>query len=72
MAMLIEELPNATVLSVAHRVELEAFHTRKITLEKREGGARLVSDVALMQRKQKGNALSRLLRGPRSRNSAVR
>lgn len=68
MGMLIEELPDATVLSVAHRVELEAFHTRKITLEKREGGARLVSDVGLMQRRRKGNALSRLIKRSRSRN----
>lgn len=45
MQMMIDEPPNATVLSVAHRVELEAFHSRKITLEKREGGARLVSEV---------------------------
>ncbi|QCJ00824.1 ABC transporter ATP-binding protein/permease [Agrobacterium larrymoorei] len=62
MAMLIEELPDATVLSVAHRVELEAFHTRKITLEKREGGARLVSDVGLMQQRRKGGAISRLMK----------
>ncbi|WHA43975.1 ABC transporter ATP-binding protein/permease [Agrobacterium larrymoorei] len=62
MAMLIEELPDATVLSVAHRVELEAFHTRKITLEKREGGARLVSDVGLMQQRRKDGAISRLMK----------
>jgi putative ATP-binding cassette transporter len=62
MGMLIEELPEATVLSVAHRVELEAFHTRKITLEKREGGARLVSDVGLLQKHPKGGAISRLLK----------
>jgi len=68
MGMLIEELPDATVLSVAHRVELEAFHTRKITLEKREGGARLVSDVGLMQSRRKSNAMSRLIKRTRSRN----
>jgi putative ATP-binding cassette transporter len=69
MGMLIEELPDATVLSVAHRVELEAFHTRKITLEKREGGARLVSDVGLMKRHRKGNALSRLIKRPHRKSS---
>jgi putative ATP-binding cassette transporter len=67
MGMLIEELPEATVLSVAHRVELEAFHTRKITLEKREGGAKLVSDIGLIQRHQKVGKLSRLIKRPRSR-----
>lgn len=67
MAMLIEELPEATVLSVAHRVELEEFHTRKITLEKREGGAKLVSDIGLIQRHRKGGTLSRLIKKPRFR-----
>ena len=67
MAMLIEELPDATILSVAHRVELEAFHTRKITLEKREGGAKLVSDIGLMQRHQKRGRLSKLIKKPRFR-----
>ena len=37
----------ATVVSVGHRPELEAFHTRKLVLEHREEGARLVRDVAL-------------------------
>ena len=67
MAMLIEELPDATILSVAHRVELEAFHTRKITLEKREGGAKLVSDIGLMQHHQKRGRLSKLIKKPRFR-----
>lgn len=53
MEMMIEELPEVTVLSVGHRPELEAFHSRKITLEKREGGARLVSDVALLKPRRK-------------------
>ena len=41
MALLIKELPRATVVSVAHRAELEAFHSRKIVLERRKGGAKL-------------------------------
>ncbi|MBO9101021.1 MULTISPECIES: ABC transporter ATP-binding protein/permease [unclassified Rhizobium] len=61
MQMMIDELPNATVLSVAHRVELEAFHSRKITLEKREGGARLVSDVDLAPFARKRYVISNLL-----------
>lgn len=36
-----------TLLSVGHRPELEAFHTRKIVLERRRGGAKLVHDVDL-------------------------
>ncbi|MGE7368774.1 ABC transporter ATP-binding protein/permease [Neorhizobium sp. NPDC001467] len=65
MQMLTEELPDVTIVSVGHRAELEAFHSRKITLEKHEGGARLVSDVDLMRHARRRNVLSRLL--PQSR-----
>ncbi len=41
MKMVTDELPKATIVSVAHRAELEAFHSRKIVLERRKGGARL-------------------------------
>ncbi|MEZ2133131.1 MULTISPECIES: ABC transporter ATP-binding protein/permease [unclassified Sinorhizobium] len=61
MEMVIHELPKVTIISVAHRAELEAFHSRKITLERREGGAKLVSDIDLVPRKRKPNVLSRLL-----------
>lgn len=61
MDMMISELPNATIVSVAHRIELEAFHSRKITLERRDGGARLVSDIELRPRKRKHRVISRLL-----------
>ncbi|MBL8566820.1 MAG: ABC transporter ATP-binding protein/permease [Hyphomicrobiaceae bacterium] len=36
-----------TVLSVGHREELEQFHSRRIELERREGGAKLVRDIEL-------------------------
>lgn len=62
MELVNKELPNATVVSVAHRVELEAFHTRKIVLERRKGGAKLVSDIDLIPRKGKRRLLSRFLR----------
>jgi putative ATP-binding cassette transporter len=62
MDMVIKELPNATIVSVAHRVELEAFHSRKIVLERRKGGAKLVSDVDLIPRKGKRRLLGRFLR----------
>ncbi|NLS05008.1 ABC transporter ATP-binding protein/permease [Rhizobium sp. P32RR-XVIII] len=66
MEMVIHELPDVTIISVAHRAELEAFHSRKITLERREGGAKLVSDIDLVQRKRKRNSLLRLLENRRS------
>ena len=62
MDMVTRELPKATVVSVAHRVELEAFHSRKIVLERRKGGAKLVSDVDLIPRKGRRRLLGRFLR----------
>jgi putative ATP-binding cassette transporter len=62
MDMVTKELPKATIVSVAHRAELEAFHSRKITLERRKGGARLVSDIDLIPRKGKRRLLGRFLR----------
>lgn len=62
MEMLMKELPKATIVSVAHRAELEAYHSRKITLERRKGGAKLVSDVDLIPRKGKRRLLGRFLR----------
>src|SRR5438128_1852334 len=62
MEIVIKELPKATIVSVAHRAELEAFHSRKIVLERRKGGARLVSDVALIPRKGGQRLLGRFLR----------
>ena len=43
MKLLLERLPEATVISVGHRAELEAFHTRKLVLEYHPEGARLVA-----------------------------
>ncbi|MFK0383598.1 ABC transporter ATP-binding protein/permease [Agrobacterium sp. NPDC090273] len=67
MERLIDELPDSTILSVAHRAELEAFHSRKITLERREGGAKLVSDIDLLRSHKKRNMLRRLVRRPKIR-----
>jgi putative ATP-binding cassette transporter len=50
------------VVSVGHRAELEAFHSRKIVLERRKGGAKLVSDIDLIPRKGKRRLLGRFLR----------
>lgn len=62
MKMVTDELPKATIVSVAHRVELEAFHSRKIVLERRKGGAKLVSDIDLIPRKGRRKLLGRFLR----------
>ncbi|MET4788813.1 putative ATP-binding cassette transporter [Bradyrhizobium japonicum] len=61
MELMTKELPMATVVSVAHRTELEAFHSRKIVLERRKGGAKLVSDVDLVPRKGRRRLLGRFL-----------
>ena len=47
LMQLLVERPEITLLSVGHRPELEPFHTRKIALERRPGGAKLVRDVEL-------------------------
>jgi putative ATP-binding cassette transporter len=62
MELLTKTLPKATIVSVAHRTELEAFHSRKIVLERRKGGAKLVSDVELIPRQGKRRLLGRFLR----------
>ena len=50
------------MVSVGHRPELEAFHNRKIVLERRRGGAKLVSDIKLVRKPGRGRLLRRLLR----------
>jgi vitamin B12/bleomycin/antimicrobial peptide transport system ATP-binding/permease protein len=47
MELLTKELDATTIVSVGHRPELEAFHNRKITLERRRGGAKFVTDIRL-------------------------
>ena len=65
MELMTRELPRATVVSVGHRAELEAFHSRKIVLERRKGGAKLVRDVDLIPRNGKRRLLGRFLRHPK-------
>src|SRR5215470_16681694 len=50
MELLTRKLPSLTVVSVGHRPELEAFHSRKIVLERRRGGAKFVTDIQLSPR----------------------
>jgi putative ATP-binding cassette transporter len=47
MSLLNDKMPDATVISVGHRPELEAYHGRKLVLEHRAGGARLIRDEYL-------------------------
>jgi vitamin B12/bleomycin/antimicrobial peptide transport system ATP-binding/permease protein len=62
MAHLSERPEETTLVSVGHRPELEAFHSRKITLERRRGGAKLVGDIKLVRRPGRARLLRRLLR----------
>jgi vitamin B12/bleomycin/antimicrobial peptide transport system ATP-binding/permease protein len=71
MEIVIKELPKATIVSVAHRIELEAFHSRKIVLERRKGGAKLVSDVDLIPRKGGQRLLGRFLRPRKATKKAA-
>ena len=48
MELLVDQ-QGLTLLSVGHRPELEAFHTRKMELERRPEGAKLVRDFELLE-----------------------
>lgn len=71
MALLSSELENATLVSVGHRPELEAFHSRKIVLERRRGAARFVSDIHLVPRPGRARLINRWLRRRTRRKPAV-
>src|SRR6202011_5625595 len=62
MAHLSERPEQTTLVSVGHRPELEAFHNRKILLERRRGGVKLVSDIKLVRKPGRARLLRRLLR----------
>jgi vitamin B12/bleomycin/antimicrobial peptide transport system ATP-binding/permease protein len=70
MALLSDELKERTIVSVAHRPELEQFHSRKIVLERRKGGAKLVSDIELVPRKGRRRLLGRWLKKPPAKKAA--
>jgi putative ATP-binding cassette transporter len=71
MALLSEELKQATVISVGHRPELEAFHSRKIVLERKRGAARFVSDIHLVPRPGRTRLINRWLRQRRRKKAAA-
>jgi vitamin B12/bleomycin/antimicrobial peptide transport system ATP-binding/permease protein len=62
MELLTTELDATTIVSVGHRPELEAFHSRKIVLERRRGGARFVTDINLLPRPGRRRLLGRWLK----------
>jgi putative ATP-binding cassette transporter len=71
MKLIIEELKATTIVSVGHRPELEQFHNRKITLERRRGGAKLVTDVELVRRPGQRKLLRRWLQRRRDPSRRV-
>jgi len=65
MALLSKQPDETALVSVGHRPELEAFHNRKIVLERRKGGAKLVSDIKLVPRPGRRRLLTRFFRKPK-------
>jgi putative ATP-binding cassette transporter len=61
MQLLIDEMAGLTIISVGHRPELEQFHSRKLMLERRVGGAKLVSDITLFRQPEKPRLIRRWL-----------
>ena len=72
MRLLLERLPDATVISVGHRPELEVFHTRKLVLEYRAEGARLVSDEAIPRTFRRSARLLAKLARQKARGAAAK
>ena len=72
MALLSKQPEHTTLVSVGHRPELEAFHSRKIVLERRRGGAKLVSDIKLVRKPGRVRLLRRFLRKRTVRTQAVK
>jgi putative ATP-binding cassette transporter len=65
-----ERMPNTAVISVGHRLELEAFHERKLKLVRQEGGATLVPGDVLGPPVSLMTLMMKRWRGPRDRKVA--
>src|SRR4029078_11835363 len=65
MALLSKQPDETALVSVGHRPELEAFHNRKVVLERRKGGAKLVSDIKRVPGPGRRRLLPRLFRKPK-------
>jgi vitamin B12/bleomycin/antimicrobial peptide transport system ATP-binding/permease protein len=72
MKLLTRELNATTIVSVAHRPELELFHSRKITLERQAGGSRLSTDIQLMHKPSRSGLIRRWLRMRRRASAKAR
>jgi putative ATP-binding cassette transporter len=70
MQLLSERLSGATIVSVGHRPELEQFHSRKLVLERKRGGAKLVSDITLIRKPGKPHLIGRFLERKKKRAGA--
>ena len=71
MKILSEEMEGLTILSVGHRPELEQFHSRKLTLERKRGGAKLVSDILLVKRPGQPRLIGRFLQRSKRNTKAA-
>ena len=69
---LLLDRPELTLVSVAHRPELEPFHTRKIVLARRRDGAKLVRDVDLPSEPLRRSVWRWLRRAGRAAKPATR
>jgi putative ATP-binding cassette transporter len=69
MQLLSDELEGLTIISVGHRPELEQFHSRKLVLERRRGGAKLVSDITLTKEVERPRLIRRWLDRRRQRRA---
>ena len=65
MALLSSQPESTALISVGHRPELEAFHNRKVVLERRKGGAKLVSDIKLVRKPRRPRFIRRMLKKKR-------
>jgi putative ATP-binding cassette transporter len=70
MQLLTDKMEGLTIISVGHRPELEQFHSRKLVLERRRGGAKLVSDIRLLRQPEKPRLLRRWLQRRNSGKAA--
>ncbi len=70
MELLSKRPEETTLISVGHRPELEAFHNRKVVLERRKGGAKLVSDIKLVPGPRRARFLRGLWRGKQRKKAA--
>ena len=61
MQLVSDEMEGLTIISVGHRPELEQFHSRKLVLERRAGGAKLINDITLLRRPDRPRLLRRWL-----------